>query len=143
MSLEKNIAPPHDARRQPAREPPPADASAGAQKLLAVGSVLGALAASSCCILPLALFGLGVSGAWIGNLTRLAPYQPYFVAFTAACLSYGFWLTHRSRRRGACPDDAACARSLPNRLVISAFILAIALVASALAAHFLIPLVFA
>jgi len=47
------------------------------QRLMAVGSLAGALAASSCCILPLVLFSLGVSGAWIGNFTRLAPYQPF------------------------------------------------------------------
>src|SRR5262245_16002083 len=45
------------------------------QRLMAAGGLVGALAASSCCILPLLLFSLGVSGAWIGNLTRLAPYQ--------------------------------------------------------------------
>jgi mercuric ion transport protein len=33
------------------------------QGLMAVGGLLGALVASSCCLLPLALFGLGVSGA--------------------------------------------------------------------------------
>jgi len=48
------------------------------QRLMAAGGLLGALAASSCCILPLTLFGLGMSGAWIGNFTQLAPYQPYF-----------------------------------------------------------------
>jgi hypothetical protein len=52
------------------------------QRLIAAGGLLGALAASSCCILPLVLFSLGVSGAWIGNFTRLAPYQPYFIAAT-------------------------------------------------------------
>jgi len=52
------------------------------QGLVAVGGLLGALAASSCCLLPLVLFGLGVSGAWIGNLTQLAPYQPFFIAAT-------------------------------------------------------------
>jgi mercuric ion transport protein len=56
------------------------------QSVMAAGGVLGALAASSCCILPLVLFSLGVSGAWIGNLTRLAPYQPVFIAATIACL---------------------------------------------------------
>ena len=73
------------------------------QKLLTAGGVLGALAASSCCILPLVLFGLGVSGAWIGHLTRLAPYQPYFIAGTAGCLGLGYWLRYRRReglRRG-------------------------------------------
>jgi mercuric ion transport protein len=46
---------------------------------MAAGGMLGALAASSCCILPLVLFSLGVCGAWIGNFTRLAPYQAYFI----------------------------------------------------------------
>ncbi len=36
------------------------------QRLVAAGGILGALAASSCCILPLVLFSLGISGAWIG-----------------------------------------------------------------------------
>ena len=35
--------------------------------LLAVGGLLGAVLASACCILPLALVTLGVSGAWIGR----------------------------------------------------------------------------
>src|SRR5262245_62879 len=84
-----------------------------AQKLL---TVVGALAASSFCVLPLALFGLGVSGAWIGHLTRLAPYQPYFIAGTAGCLGLGYWLRYRSRRKG-CMEGEACRRPLPNRSV--------------------------
>ena len=59
------------------------------QGLMAAGGLLGALVASSCRLLPLVLFGLGVSGAWIGNLTRLAPYQPFFIAGTIACLGTG------------------------------------------------------
>jgi hypothetical protein len=58
-----------------------------AQTLLVVVGVLGALAASSCCVAPLALFALGISGAWIANLTQLAPYQPYFIVAAAGCLS--------------------------------------------------------
>src|SRR5258708_16920370 len=53
---------------------------AGRQRLVAAGGILGALAASSCCIVPLILFSLGIGGAWIGNLTALAPYKPLFVA---------------------------------------------------------------
>src|SRR5262249_51569837 len=37
------------------------------QRLMAAVGLVGALAASSCCILPLVLFSLGVSGAWIGK----------------------------------------------------------------------------
>src|SRR5881296_3641220 len=86
------------------------------QKLMAAGGILGALAASSCCILPLVLFSIGVSGAWIGNFTQLAPYQPYFIAATIACLGYDYWLVYRASKV-ACADGEACARPMPNRLV--------------------------
>src|SRR5215831_7278923 len=110
------------------------------QKVLAAGGVIGALAASSCCILPLVLFGLGVSGAWIANLTQLAPYQPYFVAATVACLAGGYGLMYRSRRR-ACADGQVCARPLSNRIVTSSLILATVLVVGALAFDMLAPLI--
>jgi mercuric ion transport protein len=109
-----------------------------AQKLLIAGGVLGALAASSCCIVPLALFGLGVSGAWIGNLTQLAPYQPYFIAATVACLGAGYWLVYRSRKI-ACADGEACGRPLPNRVVTMGLILATVLVIGALALDLVTP----
>jgi mercuric ion transport protein len=109
------------------------------QKLFAAGGVLGALAASSCCILPPVLFGLGVSGAWIGNLMRLAPYQPYFIAATAACLGAGYWLRYRSSKI-ACADGEACARPLPNRIVTIGLVMAAVLVVGALALDFLAPL---
>src|SRR5215470_9935403 len=47
--------------------------------VLVAGGLAGALVASSCCMLPLVLFSLGVSGAWISHLTQLAPYQHCFV----------------------------------------------------------------
>ena len=109
------------------------------QKLLAAGGVIGALLASSCCIVPLVLFGLGVSGAWIANLTRLAPYQPYFIAATVACLAGGYGLLYRSHRR-ACTDGQVCARPLSNRVVTSGLILATILVIGALALDVLAPL---
>src|SRR5271168_2363820 len=110
------------------------------QRLLAAGGVLGVRGASSCCIVPLMLFGLGVSGAWIGNLTRLAPYQPYFLAATAACLGYGYWLVYRSGNR-TCADGEVCARPLPNRIVNTGLVLATILVLGALAFDFLAPLI--
>jgi mercuric ion transport protein len=109
------------------------------QRLMAAGGLVGALAASSCCILPLVLFSLGVSGAWIGNFTRLAPYQPYLLAVTTGCLGYGYWLVYRSAKL-ACADGDACARPLPNRLVKTGLILASVLAVAALGFDFLAPL---
>jgi len=108
------------------------------QTLMAAGGLLGALAASSCCILPLALFGLSVSGAWIGNFAQLAPYQPYFIAATIVFLSAGYGLVYRSSKF-ACADGETCARPLPNRLVKAGLILATLLVAAALGFDFLAP----
>jgi mercuric ion transport protein len=110
------------------------------QGLMAAGGLLGAVAASSCCILPLVLFTLGISGVWIGNLTRLAPYQPYFIAATIACLGCGYWLVYRPANV-ACADGEACARPLPNRLVKAGLILATLLVVGALGFDLLAPIV--
>ena len=108
------------------------------QRLMAAGG-LGALAASSCCIVPLVLFGLGVSGAWIGNLTQLAPYQPCFIAATLGFLGAGYWLTYREPKR-VCDEGEACARALPLRLVKTALVVATVLVLVALSLDFLAPL---
>ena len=131
-----------DSCCEPARTPPvPDEAAIGrTQKLVAAGGILGAIAASSCCIAPLALFSLGISGAWIGNLTALAPYQPYFIAATLVCLGYGYWLVYRPRKV-ACAEGATCAKPLPNRLVMFGLILATVLVAGTLAVDLLAPLI--
>ena len=123
----------------PARlEADPASITRG-QRLFTAAGVVGALAASSCCIVPLVLFGLGISGAWIGTLTQLAPYQPYFIAGTVACLGGGYWLLYRARKV-ACADGEVCARPLPNRIVKTGLVLATILVIGALALDFLAPL---
>ena len=105
---------------------------------MVAGGILGALAASSCCVLPLVLFGLGARGAWIANLTRLAPYQPFFIAASFACLGYGYWLVYRSSKI-ACADGT-CARSIPNRLVKLGLVVATVLVIVALGFDFLAPI---
>jgi mercuric ion transport protein len=109
------------------------------QGLMAAGGVVGALAASSCCILPLVLFSLGVSGAWIGNFTRLAPYQPYFIAATLLFVASGYWLVYRSGTR-TCAEGGICARPLPSRIVKAGLILATILIVAALGLNFVAPL---
>jgi mercuric ion transport protein len=109
-------------------------------RLVAAGGILGALAASSCCILPLVLFSLGISGAWIGNLTALAPYKTYFAGATIGLLGYGYYLVYAPRQVCA---DGSCARPVPNRLAKLAFWVASVLVAAALAFDYVAPLLLA
>ena len=104
---------------------------------VAAGGLLGAFAASSCCILPLVLFSLGIGGAWIGNLTALAPYQPVFAAVTLGLLGYGYYLVYRKPQE--CAEGEACVRPLPNRPVKVALWSATALIAAALVFPYAAP----
>ena len=108
------------------------------QGLVATGGVLGAIAASSCCIVPLALFSLGITGAWIGNLAALTPYQPMILSITAGFLGYGYYLVYWKPRK-AYADGTACARPLPNRIVKIALWVATGLVAAAVAFPYVAP----
>jgi mercuric ion transport protein len=108
------------------------------QRLIIAGGILGALAASSCCIVPLVLFSLGAGGAWISNLTALAPYKPLFVTATAGILGYGFYLVYWASAR-ACADGAACARPLPSRFIKIALWSATALVTAVFAFDYIAP----
>jgi len=115
--------------------------AAATLRLTAIGGILGAIAASSCCIAPLVLFSLGISGAWIGNLTALAPYQPYFIVATLACLGYGYWLVYR-RKTIACAEGAACAGPLPSHIVKAGLVLATILVGGAIGLDLIGPILF-
>ena len=88
-------------------------------KLIATGGILGAIAASTCCIVPLALFSAGISGAWIGQLTAFEPYKPFFIAITVGFLGYGYWLVYR-KPKAACAEGENCARPCPRRFSASA-----------------------
>ncbi len=110
----------------------------GRQTWIAAGGILGAVAASSCCILPLVLFSLGIGGAWIGNLTALTPYQPAFVGITLGFLGYGYWLVYR-KSRVTCAQGVVCARPLTDRVVKLTLWSATALAAAAIAFPYVAP----
>lgn len=80
-----------------------------------VGGILAAIGVGSCCVIPFALATIGVSGAWIGNLTALAPYQPYFIALTVAFLAGGFYLVYR-KPKAACAEGSYCGRPGSSRI---------------------------
>src|SRR3546814_5484443 len=56
-----------------------------------VGASIAAVGASVCCVVPLALVLLGISGAWIGNLTALDPWRPWLSAAALLSLGLAFW----------------------------------------------------
>ena len=60
-----------------------------AKNSIAIG-ILAALGASVCCVGPLVFLALGISGAWIGNLTVMEPYRPVFIGLTLLFLGLAF-----------------------------------------------------
>lgn len=110
---------------------PRASSALSSPRLAATGALLGALAASSCCILPLVLFSVGITGAWLGNLAALAPWQPLFVAAGTGFLAYGFYLVRGRRRAATCRNDGACSRAAPNRFTTATLWISALLIAAA------------
>lgn len=112
--------------------------STSPKRLIAAGGVIGAILASTCCIAPLLLLTLGVSGAWMGNLTALAPFQSYFITATLIFLAAGYWYVYWKPRQ-ACEDDSYCASPAADRVVKIALWIATALIAVALGVTYILP----
>ena len=79
------------------------------------GAILAAVGASICCVVPLVLVLLGISGAWIANLTALDHWRPWFTAATLLCLAFAFWRIYGPASR--CRTDGVCVepRNLSRR----------------------------
>ena len=108
------------------------------QTLIAAGGLIGALAASSCCIVPSCC--LALASAAHGSATFAACSLSTLLAVTLVFVATGYWLVHRAAKR-ACDDGEACARPLPSRLVKTVLVLATILVTVAIVFDFLAPLI--
>lgn len=115
----------------------PAQTAGNRTGLFAGASVASAILASACCIVPLALFSLGIGGAWMANLTALAPYKPFFVVLAGALILSGFVSMHRRRR---CDVDGYCATTLSTRITTVALWASTLLVVAVLLWPYLLPI---
>lgn len=114
------------------------DESAKQGRWIAGGALIGAVLASACCVVPLVLVMLGISGAWIANLTALEPYKPYVAAVTLALLGYGFWHVY-FRSKPSCEDGTYCARPQSARITKLALWLGLVVVIIALTLNWWAP----
>jgi mercuric ion transport protein len=81
-------------------------ATSRGQGALFVGG-LAAVLASTCCLGPLVLLTLGISGAWIANLTALEPYRPIFIGAATVALLFSYHPIFRPAV--ACQPGEVCA----------------------------------
>lgn len=106
---------------------------------LATGALIGAGLASACCVVPLLFVTLGISGAWIANLTALEPYKPYAAVITLALLGFGFWHVY-FKPKPPCEDGSYCARPQSARTTKAVLWLGLAIVILALSIDWWAPL---
>ena len=94
-----------------------------------IGGALAGIAASACCLGPLVLVSVGVSGAWISNLTLLQPYSLVFAGVALAFMAFAWRKIYRAPAAADCEPGTLCALPQTNRTyrvmfwVVSALIL--------------------
>jgi mercuric ion transport protein len=99
---------------------------------------LAAIVASACCLGPLILITLGISGAWISNLTVLEPYRPIFIG--AALIAMFFAYRRIFRPAQACKPGDVCSTGRVKTSYRMLFWIVAALVLVALGFPFVVPL---
>jgi mercuric ion transport protein len=72
-----------------------------------MGAVLAAVGASVCCVVPLLLLSLGVSGAWISTLTSFEPVRPFFIILTLVFVGLSYRKLYLIPN--TCEEDEVCA----------------------------------
>ncbi len=75
--------------------------------LTLVGSVVAALAASTCCTAPVIFALLGMGGAAFGVV--LEPYRPVFIGITLTLLAGAFYFVYRRSTASGCSPSGTCA----------------------------------
>ncbi len=105
------------------------------------GGVLGAIGASVCCLGPLALVAVGMSGAWISNLSALEAYRPVFIAVAVVFMGFAYrQIFVTAQPPEACQPGSLCAVPATSRIYKTIFWVVAALVVVALAFPYFMPL---
>ena len=109
-------------------------------KATLAGGLLAAIIASACCVGPLLLVTIGVSGAWISNLTALEPYRPLFIGVALVFMGLAWRRIYRAPAAAECEPGTLCALPQTNRAYRVMFWVVSALVLLALGFPYLAPL---
>jgi len=107
-------------------------ASEKVQRTTLLGSVFSAVLASICCVGPLVLAFLGISGA--GFIVKFEAYRPWFIVIAVGLLGSAFYFTYKKKPAEECADGTYCANPRSDR--INKVILWIATVLVAIAIFF-------
>jgi len=108
-----------------------------------IGALIGAIGASVCCLGPLLLLALGISGAWISNLAAFDAYRPIFSLITLGFLGFAFYKVYHKPKEAECAEGSYCANPKADKRnkiilwIVTAFIMVL------LVFPYLVPVLFA
>jgi mercuric ion transport protein len=91
-------------------------ANSGVEKASLIGGALAAIVASVCCLGPLVLVTVGISGAWISNLTAFEPYRPYAIGVALVCMALAYRKIFKAAAPEACEPGTLCAVPQTRRI---------------------------
>ena len=112
------------------------ESKSGRGSLFAGG--VAAILASACCLGPLVLITLGISGAWIGNLAALEPFRPWFIGVALVAMIFAWRQIYRPVE--ACQPGEICALPRVRTAYKVVFWIVALLILTALAFPFVLPL---
>ncbi|MGR3837908.1 MAG: mercuric transporter MerT family protein [Cognatishimia sp.] len=90
--------------------------SQGSSVVLGIGAVLGGLAVSACCVLPLVFVVIGVGGSWMSTLIGFGAYKFITIPLTLLMLGIGFYFAYRKPKVATCNPDGTCGTPRSNRI---------------------------
>lgn len=116
--------------------------SAGSQTIgraSIVGALVTVVAGSLCCVLPLVLVSVGITGSWLGALQIFEPYRLALNAASVASLIVGWSVYGWSRN--ACTTAGPCTSSARSRrmgigLTVASIVVGLLIAAPYLIAYF-------
>ena len=76
-------------------------------RIALIGGIIAAIGASLCCVGPLVLLLLGISGSWISTLTEFEPFRPYFTVGVIIMFSWAGYQLYRPAEE--CEAGSICA----------------------------------
>lgn len=112
-------------------------ASLNVKGSLAAGA-LAAIGASICCVGPLVLLLMGISGAWVANLAALEPMRPFFIGATLLFVALAFRRLYLVPQ--VCEPGTACADPRIVRRQRRRFWMVVVALASLFAVPWMAPL---
>ncbi|HEY8100577.1 MAG TPA: mercuric transporter MerT family protein [Burkholderiaceae bacterium] len=77
-------------------------------------ALVSSIIASTCCVIPLLLVLVGITGAWMVNLTALKPLTPFFTVIAVAAIAWAGYLVYRPSTQCATQEEESCDTARPS-----------------------------